>query len=733
MANYDDKKPSTSEELLAKGRKAFEKCNDAEAENRRIALEDIKFSRLNEQWPSEIAKQREMSKRPCLTINKMPAFIRQVVNDSRQNKPAIKVHPVDSGADVKTADVINGLIRNIEYTSNADVAYDTAIESSVSGGFGYWRVGMDYAFDDTFDMDITIERVSNQFSVYGDPNSTAADSSDWDVAFVVDRMPKEEYKRKYKNTKNADGDAVCVDFDSDAWSESDTWINDEGVLIAEWWRREEVQTEIVKLSNGHTYSADDLAKNEDLQVGLEAGTLKVVARRMTKTHKVTQTIMSGADVLEVNDWPGRYIPIIPVYGDEIVVEGKRYFRSLIHNAKDAQRMFNYWRTTSTELVALAPRAPWIGRKGTFDSDATRWATANTENHSYLEYDGEAPQRQPLDSGPAAGALQEALNASDDMKAIIGIYDASLGARSNETSGKAIMARQREGDIATFHFIDNLSRAIRHTGRVLIDLIPKVYTSERMIRVMGEDGTHRAVTINSKQPQEQIGPDGKPILDDEGNPLLSVFDLTSGKYDLTVSSGPSFTSRREEAAMQMTEFVRAFPAAAPVIGDLLAKNLDWPGADEMARRLEKLNPVNQPQIPPEMQQQMEQTQEQLGQLQQENQQLKADQQAQMAKMQSDAELKIRQQDLDYQIELRKLEQQKQIEALKNDGVEVEGENGEKVVKAKSEVATDGIMQGLTMLGQLISETAAQTNALIAAPTELVRDQNGRPVGARKVMN
>lgn len=733
MANYGDKKPSTSEELLAKGRKAFEKCNDAEAENRRIALEDIKFSRLNEQWPSEIAKQREMSKRPCLTINKMPAFIRQVVNDSRQNKPAIKVHPVDSGADVKTADVINGLIRNIEYTSNADVAYDTAIESSVSGGFGYWRVGMDYAFDDTFDMDITIERVSNQFSVYGDPNSTAADSSDWDVAFVVDRMPKEEYKRKYKGVKNADGDAVCVDFDSDAWSESDTWINDEGVLIAEWWRREEVQTEIVKLSNGHTYNADDLAKNQDLQVGLEAGTLEIVAKRTTKTHKVTQTIMSGADVLEVNDWPGRYIPIIPVYGDEIVVEGKRYFRSLIHNAKDAQRMFNYWRTTSTELVALAPRAPWIGRKGTFDSDATRWATANTENHSYLEFDGEAPQRQPLDSGPAAGALQEALNASDDMKAIIGIYDASLGARSNETSGKAIMARQREGDVATFHFIDNLSRAIRHTGRILIDLIPKVYTEERMIRVMGEDGTQRAVTINSQQPQEQLGPDGKPILDDEGKPLLAVYDLTSGKYDLTVTSGPSFTTRREEAAMQMTEFVRAFPAAAPVIGDLLAKNLDWPGADEIAKRLEKINPTNQPQTPPELQQQIEQGQEELQRLQQENEQLKTSQQANMAKVQTDAELKIRQQDMDYQIELRKLEQQKQIEALKNDGVEVEGENGEKVVKAKSEVATDGIMQGLTMLGQLISETAAQTNALIAAPTELVRDQNGRPVGARKVMN
>lgn len=624
MANYDDKKPSTSEELLAKGRKAFEKCNDAEAENRRIALEDIKFSRLNEQWPSEIAKQREMSKRPCLTINKMPAFIRQVVNDARQNKPSIKVHPVDSNADVKTADVINGLIRNIEYTSNADVAYDTAIESSVSGGFGYWRVGMDYAFDDTFDMDITIERVSNQFSVYGDPNSTAADSSDWDVAFVVDRLPKEEFKRKYKKQKNVDGDYVCVDFDSDAWSESDTWINDEGVLIAEWWRREEVQTEIVKLSNGHTYKAEDLENDPDLQVGLEAGVLEVVARRVSKSYKVTQTILTGADVIEVNEWPGRYIPIVPVYGDEIVVEGKRYFRSLIHNAKDAQRMFNYWRTTSTELVALAPRAPWIGRKGTFDSDAGRWATANTENHSYLEYDTEPPQRQPLDSGPAAGALQEALNASDDMKAIVGIYDASLGARSNETSGRAIMARQREGDVATFHFIDNLSRAIRHTGRILIDLIPKVYTTERVIRVMGEDGTQSAVKVNTQAPEPQTGPDGQPVRDEEGEIILAMHDLTAGKYDLTVTSGPSFTTRREEAAAQMTELVRAFPQAAPFIADLMAKNFDWPGADEIAKRFEAMNPANQQKgLPPEVQQMIEQGQQAIQKLTQEVEALKAD--------------------------------------------------------------------------------------------------------------
>ncbi|MDV4166200.1 portal protein [Rhizobium leguminosarum] len=616
----DDK----STDLLSKGRTAFERCQEAELENRAAALDDIRFSRLDDQWPETIVKQRAIEQRPCLTINKLPAFIRQVVNDARQNKPSIKVHPVDSGADPKTAEIINGLIRNIEYTSNADVAYDTAIEASVAGGFGYWRVGMDYAYDDTFDMDLSIDRVANQFAVYGDPDSMSADSSDWNVAFIVEPMRKADFKAKYGNKNNVDGHGVETDFESDAWSEAGTWLDDETVMIAEWWRREEVEREIVKCSNGYVYDKEEFENDPDIQAAVNVGALQIVGSRKTKSHKVTQVIMSGADILEKNDWPGRYIPIIPVYGDEIIVEGKRYLRSLIHSAKDAQRMFNYWRTTSTELVALAPRVPWIGRVGTFKSDADRWATANTTSHSYLEFDGEAPIRQPLDVGPAAGALQEALNASDDMKAIIGIYDASLGARSNETSGKAIMARQREGDVATFHFIDNLSRAIRHTGRILIDLIPKVYNEERVIRVLGEDGSPKSVTVNSGEPAPVIGKDGQPEADDEGNPMMALHDLTAGKYDLTVTSGPSFTTRREEAAMQMTEFVRAFPAAAPVIGDILAMNLDWPGADEIAERLKSINPALQNKgLPPEVQQMIQQGQQAIQELTQKVQALEAD--------------------------------------------------------------------------------------------------------------
>jgi hypothetical protein len=617
-----DEKPT---DLLSQGRTAFERCQDAEKENRECALDDIRFSRLDDQWPETIVKQRSVEQRPCLTINKLPAFIRQVVNDARQNKPSIKVHPVDSGADPKTAEVINGLIRNIEYTSNADVAYDTAIEASVAGGFGYWRVGMDYAYDDTFDMDLSIDRVANQFAVYGDPDSMSADSSDWNVAFIVEPMRKADFEAKYDGKKNSDGGPIATDFESDAWSDAGAWLDDETVMIAEWWRREEVEREIVKCSNGYVYDKEEFEADPDLQAAVGAGVLQIVGTRTTKSHKVTQAIMSGADVLAVNDWPGKYIPIIPVYGDEIIVEGKRYLRSLIHSAKDAQRMFNYWRTTSTELVALAPRVPWIGRKGTFASDADRWATANTTSHSYLEFDTESPIRQPLDVGPAAGALQEALNASDDMKAIIGIYDASLGARSNETSGKAIMARQREGDVATFHFIDNLSRAIRHTGRILIDLIPKVYTDERVIRVLGEDGSPKSIKVNSGAPAPVIGKDGKPEVDDEGNPALALHDLTAGKYDLTVTSGPSFTTRREEAAMQMTEFVRAFPDAAPVIGDILAMNLDWPGADEIAERLKAINPALKQQqgLPPEVQQMIQEGQQAIQELTQKVQALEAD--------------------------------------------------------------------------------------------------------------
>ncbi len=654
------KKSSEDDDLLRAALDDFQLCEDAEATNRESALSDITFSRLGEQWPADIMKQRQIEGRPCLTINKLPTFIRQVVNDARQNKPSIKVHAADSGADPETADLINGLIRNIEYTSNADTAYDTATECAVTGGFGYIRVGMDYAYDDAFDMDICIKRVSNPFSIYGDPNSREADSSDWDKAFVVDQLTKDQFKAQW-------GDKAQVDWDDTSWmAAGESWRTEETVTIAEWWTREEIERSIVLLSDGSVHDLEDM-QSDQMQFLLQSGQIQVARERKAKSCKVTQRFMSGAEILEERNWPGRYIPIIPVYGDEFDVEGKRYLRSLVHNGIDSQRMYNYWRTASTELVALAPKVPFIGPKGAFDRDQAKWNTANTQSHAYMEYDGPVPpQRQPLDMGTAAGALSEAMNASDDIKSTIGLFDASLGARSNETSGRAIMARQREGDVSTFHFIDNMARAIRHTGRILIDLIPKVYTGERIIRVIGEDGEQEAKPINQPYPAKDPKT-GQPMVDERGQAIMALHDLTVGKYDLTVTTGPSFTSRREEAAASMTEMVRAFPASAPIVMPELAKQLDWPGADKIADKMEELASG---QIPPQAQQAIEQGKKQmqdmavqLQQLQQENQQLKQDQSAKMAQVDSDHQIALIKVQSEREIAAAKIDAQKQTDFYK----------------------------------------------------------------------
>ena len=611
------------DDILKDAREAFNQCEDNENKTRELFAENIEFSRLGKQWPEKVEERREQEGRPCLTINRMPSFIRQVVNDSRLNKPAIRVRPVDSGADIETAKIIDGLIRHIEAQSDADAAYDTAIDFAVTGGFGYLRVDVDYACDDTFDMDIKIDRVINPLTIYGDPRGQRVDSSDWNLCFETETLSHDEFEKRYKGAEKVDWDGQYRDVKDQAW------FTDNSVRVADYWTRDEVDGKILKLSDGTIIDEALFRDQADLFAAMG---VTVQGERPSKTYKVRKRIITGAEVLADEEWAGKYIPIIPVYGDEVIVDGHRQFHSLFHHAKDAQRMFNFWRTASTELVALAPKAPYVGPAGAFDSDAEKWATANQVSHPYLQYDGQVPpQRQPF-AGPPAGALQEALNASDDMKSIMGIYDASLGARSNETSGRAIMARQREGDVSTFHFIDNLSRAIRHAGRVIVDLIPHVYTEERMIRILGEDDTPSETKVNGPVP---VMENGQPVMEQtpEGpKPRMRVYDLTTGKYDVTVKSGPSFTSKREEAATQMMELVRTFPDAAPVIGDLLAKNLDWPGADEIAERLKRMVP-QQVQGPDPEKQQMQAT---IQQGMQKIQQLETDRSAEQGKMQIDAE-------------------------------------------------------------------------------------------------
>jgi hypothetical protein len=644
----DIKDAKDEAELIATALEEFEECYEAEADNRQEALDDIRFARLGEQWPLNIRQQRQLEGKPCLTLNTLPSFIRQVVNDSRQNKPAIKVKPVDDNGDPETAEILSGLIRNIEYISNADVAYDTAVDNAVTCGVGYLRVDVDYAHDDTFDLDILIKRVANIFSVYGDPLSESADSSDWMRAFIVDRMDKNLFKRKYKGAEPVDWDELGYN----GQHMQAPWLEQETIQVAEWWKREEVSRKIVQLNGGQVIDAKQYKESKEV---FDALGLTVTGEREVKSWKVIQRIITGAEILETNEWPGIYIPIIPVYGEEVNLEGKRHFRSMIRDVKDAMRMRNYWRTASTELVALSPRVPFIGPQGAFDTDARKWATINTQNHPYVQYDGPTPPtRQPLESGAAIGAMQEALAANDDIKSILGMFDASLGKQSNETSGRAILARQRESDTSTFHFIDNLSRAIRHLGRVVIDLVPHVYNGPRILRIVGEDGESKNVPVNQSIPQDEMGgiPRGipQPIPNAQTGQetgqtqqaLDQIYDLTTGRYDVVVETGPSYNTKREEAATQMVEMMRAYPQGAPLMVDLLAKNLDWPGADEIAERFKAMLPPQIQGVNPEtqaLQQQLmamqQQAQQAIGQLQQQLQQVQQDKTIDAKKLEIDA--------------------------------------------------------------------------------------------------
>jgi len=570
-----------SREILREARERLAESEAESAEIRENALYDIRFARLAQQWPDDIAAQRKREGRPCLVVNRLPTFIRQVVNDARQNKPSIQVLAVDGDADYDTAQVIGGLIRAIERQSQATIAYDTAIEHAVTCGMGFFRITSDYAGPDTFDQELRIERVANPLSVYWDTSSTAFDASDWDYAFVVSTLAKASFRARYPK-------AAAVDFDADEAAATSEDASAMRVRVAEYWERVEKRRRMVRLTDGRVLRADELDAPYALDVGitvplrdaLAAQGILVNSEREATYYSVIRRVLSGADVLEETEWPGSTIPIVPVWGEEVMHGGKRYFRSLVRDAIGPQQMLNFWRSAETELVALAPRAPWLVPLGAIPPhEADKWKTANTRSHAYLEYDpnaGPMPQRIPF-AGVPAGALQAAMVAADDIKSVTGIYDASLGARGNETTGRAILARQRQSDQSTFHFLDNLARAIEYAGRCLIEAIPAFYGPRQTIRILGEDEMPRVVRVTQEQ----------GTMPTAANPEGRIYNLSVGKYDVAVRVGPSYATQREQSAQAMMELIRVYPPAAPVLGDLLVKAMDWPGADEAARRIQML--------------------------------------------------------------------------------------------------------------------------------------------------
>jgi len=585
------KPKKSASDILATARARLDLAVSALAESREDEIDDLRFyagSPDNHwQWPADVLATRgavqgqTINARPCLTINKLPQHVRQVTNDQRQNRPGAKVIPVDDNADVEVADIFNGMIRHIEYISDADVAYDTACENQVSYGEGYIRLLTEYCDDNTFDQDIKIGRVRNSFSVYMDPTIQDPTGADAKWCFVTEDVTKAEFERMYP-----DASPITTLQSLGVGDQSiSNWLNEDTIRIADYYYIDFDRTTL-NLYPGNATAFEGTP--EDKQLRAIYG--KPKKSREADRAKVKYCKINGYEILEEREWAGKYIPVIRIVGNEFEVDGRLYVSGLVRNAKDAQRMYNYWVSQEAEMLALAPKAPFIGYGGQFEGYENQWKTANTQNWPYLEVnpdvtDGQGgmlplPQRAqpPMAS---SGLLQAKAGASEDIKSTTGQYNASLGMGSNERSGKAILARQREGDVGTYHYGDNLARGVRHVARQLVDLIPKIYDTQRIARIIGEDGETKMIKINPEQPQ----PVNK-IVDERGIVMEKIYNPGVGKYDVVAITGPGYATKRQEALEAMAQLLQGNPQLWAVAGDLFVKNMDWPGAQEMSKRFAK---------------------------------------------------------------------------------------------------------------------------------------------------
>ena len=554
------------DKILAIALDRFKQCQESTNTLRAEALEDVGFFG-GKQWAEEIMRERVTDRRPALTINKIPAFANRVINDIRQNMPAIKIRPIDSVTDPDTANVVDGAIRHITLNGNSKAAIANAVFYQVICGFGFFRVVTDYLDENSFDQDIYIQRIENPFSVYFPLHLIKeADYSDAPYAFIRSKMSKDEFKLKYPNSKTQGFDQQAIG--------DQNWTQKDFIYLAEYFNVEEKPKTIYMLDSGEV--VDDKKK-------IPEGA-NVLKERESVDRTVKWYLMNEFEIIDSKDFPSRYIPIIPVLGQELSSAddvGKKSYISLTRFQKDPQRMYNFWITSYTEKIANAPKMPYIVAAGQVEN-YPEWKDINKKNLAYARYSPVAVNGQAIpppirtEAAPMEAAIFQGVQiASQEMKEVSGIYDSSMGAQSNETSGKAIVARQRQGDISNFHFIDNLALALHFLGRILIDLIPEIYDTPRAIRVLGEDMTDQVIQINQLHP----GEDGK------------LYDLTVGKYDVMIDVGPSYETKRVEAATTLAQVLPQLPMVGQVAPDLIMRMLDNPLSGKVADRLKRAIQAN----------------------------------------------------------------------------------------------------------------------------------------------
>jgi len=578
-----------NEDILILAMERYKVACDADNEEAKYALDDLKFEHNedNYQWPAEVKQQRESESppRPCLSLNKISEKIDQVEGEFRQLRPSIKVRPIDSVADPKIAEIRSGIYRHIAYHSVARSAYNTAYSSTLKCGRGAWRVDIEDNEEDPFVRDIVINRIPNIFTVKIDPGAIKQDKSDANWVIVSAELTDKEFKAKHPDVELGNWPDETVDI---------SWSTDKTVRVAEyWWKEKKEKTfyRIEKDGTEYTVSEDKISEEDMPFISNEK---KAKVPQVMWCKMIHNNILDGPHL-----WPSKYIPIVYEIGKETWIGGVSKTKGMVRPAKTPQEMYNYWSSSVTEQIALAPKAPYLITSNMLGPHQKMWEDANIKNVPYLLYESDInspalyPKREPPPQLSPAVAHELARMEHDIMSAM-GIYQASLGDEGSEKSGKAILARQHQGSIGSFVYTDNFQTALIYSTKIVMDLIPHVYDTERIIRIIGADGGEKAVPINMRAQSPLMNQ-----LEGVSDELLSkprqgvteyINDLSVGQYDFIITIGPSYDTQRTEALEMLLNLTGKFPEFGKATIDLIVKNIDIPGADELLKRAKKLVPI-----------------------------------------------------------------------------------------------------------------------------------------------
>lgn len=584
---------SKKDDIISEAKERLKIALDWESDARINARDDYKFvngdADNNYQWPSMMLKNREIDRRPTLTINKVRQHCLQIINDARQHAVEIRIDPVGDGATYESAQCMQDIVRHVEYQSQAQDVYLNAVDFQVKTGIGYWRVLTDYVDDRSFDQEIYIRRIKDPGTVVLDPDINEIDGSDARYGFVYEDIPDELFDKRYPKYKDkAPRSALSTDRD-------DT-IPDKHIRIAEYYRRIEKNDRLYDTENGVVTRSEIGA---DIAKGLDDD--DSVHKRDILSDQIEWYLIIGDEIAETREWPGRYIPIVRLVGEETVIDGKLDRKGHVRALVDPQRMYNYWSSAAVEFGALQSKVPWVIPIEATEGVEEYWANANHVNYAYLPYksqlDNGNPLAPPQRAQPPVAAqafLAGMQTSANEMMMVSGQYQSQMGEQSNERTGIAIQERQRQGDNATYHYIANLASAIRYTGRILLDLIPHIYDTERVINIMQEDGDQSSVTINP-------GMQGASAEQQQGEDIKRMVNPSVGRYQVQSNVGPAFATRRQEAFNAMIQLAQASPDLMTKAGDLIMRAADFPMADELAERLKPdgLDPAMQ-----QMQQQVQ---------------------------------------------------------------------------------------------------------------------------------